>query len=294
MIFRPAYPDELGRARKLLEGHPVPADAHFLVGVKESPVERLVAAAASWPEPGPEGGRLGKLRFALGLTPSLSAVAALDGIFPLLLAKAQEQSLSILRYDAPLPEAHPYFSALADRGFTIARTDRSFSVPGEIFKHRSLRFQQRFQDKIPASWTVSSLRGQNPDELFRLVGPYGLISPQAFQNYWSTGQHEHFEDAWSKVLLDGGKIIGVFLVSQRGKEELHIHVEACAPEYQARSGLIAATLRHACSSLCAEGFPKVFTWRADRGKHQQSANTALRLGGTELPPQHVLESAVPV
>lgn len=292
MFYRPAYPDELGRAANLLEGHLVPASAHFLLAVKEYPVERLVAAIASWPAPCPEGEKHEKLLFALGLTPSLTDLAVLEEFLPLLTARAQEQSLNILRYDTPLAEAHPYFPALTEHGFTIAQTDRHFCVPGEIFKQHSLRDYLGFQEKIPTAWTVSSLRGQNPDALFRFVVQHGLISPQAFQNYWKTGQHEHFEDAYSKLLLDGETIIGAFLVSQRGKEELHIHVEASAPEYQSQSGLISATLRHASFSQCAEGFPKIFTLRADSKKHPHTANTALRQGGTELPPHHLLEKPV--
>lgn len=292
MILRPAFPDEIGRARKLHEGHPIPAKAHFLLAVKETPVERLLAAIPCWLAPCPEGEKAEKLLFALGLTPSLTCLAVLEEVLPLLTARAQEQSLNILRYDTPLPEAHPYFSALTEHGFTIAQTDRHFSIPGENFKQHSLRDYQGYQEKFPAAWNITSLRGQNPEALFRFVAQHSQISPQAFQNYWKTGQHEHFEDAYSKVLLDGETIIGAFLVSQRGKQELHIHVEASAPEYQSQSGLISATLRHASFSQCAEGFPKIFTYRADSQKHQQTATTTLHQGGTELPPTHFLEKVI--
>lgn len=292
MLYRAAYPDEHGRAGKFLEDRVVPPSAHFLLAVKEHPVERLLAAIASWPAPCPEGEKPEKLLFALGLSPSLTYLAVLAEVLPLLTARAQEQSLSFLRCDVPLAEAHPCYAALTEYGFTIAQTDRYFSVPGDIVNDRSIRLYQRFQEKIPAAWTIGSLRGQNPEALFRFVVKHGLISLQAFQSYWKTGQHEHFEDAYSKVLLDGETIIGAFLVSRRGKDELHIHVEASAPEYQSQSGLIAATLRHASFSQCAEGFPRVYTCRADSQKHPQTANTALRQGGTELPPRHFLEKAV--
>ena len=77
-------------------------------------------------------------------------------------------------------------------------------------------------------------------------------------------------------------------MTQRSERELHIHVEASAPEYATQSGLISATLRNASFSQCAEGFPEVFTCRADSEKHLQTANTALRQGGTELPARHFL------
>lgn len=43
MLIKPAYPDEIGRAQSLLNGHPVPQEASFLVAVKEQPVERIIA-----------------------------------------------------------------------------------------------------------------------------------------------------------------------------------------------------------------------------------------------------------
>ena len=197
-----------------------------------------------------------------------------------------------MRLDTSLVKEHPLFTTLTERGFTIAQTDRTFSVPGEIVKSRSLRIYERLAPKLPSHWSLTSLRGQDPEKLFAFAAQHSLISPQAFQNYWNTGSREHFEDAYSKVLLDGDTIIGPFLVSQRGDRELHIHVEASAPEYAAQSGLISATLRNASFSQCAEGSPEVFTWRADSEKHQQTANTALRQGGTELPPRHFLNKTI--
>ncbi len=43
MLIRPAYPDEISRAQSLLNGHPVPQEASFLVAVEEQPVERIIA-----------------------------------------------------------------------------------------------------------------------------------------------------------------------------------------------------------------------------------------------------------
>ena len=295
MIIRPAYSDELGRAKARLEGHPVPAHAQFLVGMKETPVERIVAAFPYWKPPsrssqGSDSASL--LHFHLGLSANSCDAALLDDLLPQLESQAQAASCSALRLDTPLVKEHPLFTTLTERGFTIAQTDRTFSVPGEIVKSRSLRIYERLALKLPSHWSLTSLRGQDPEKLFAFAAQHSLISPQAFQNYWNTGSREHFEDAYSKVLLDGEAIIGLFLVTQRGDRELHIHVEACAPEYAAQSGLISATLRNASFSQCAEGFPEVFTWRADSEKHQQTANTALCQGGTELPLRHFLQKTL--
>ena len=76
---------------------------------------------------------------------------------------------------------------------------------------------------------------------------------------------------------------------------MHYHppkMEASCPEYKEQSGLIATTLRNASFSSCAEGFPAVFTLRADSEKHLQTANSVLRQSGTELPSRHFLQKVI--
>ena len=287
--IRSAYEDEIARAKSVLNGHAIPNHAQFFVAINDTPVERIVAAIPYWQSPQREDEQRSLLNFHLGLPIEKCSAPFLVDLLPHLIAKAKEDDLSSLRLDIPLPEQHPLFTLLSEQGFTIAQTDRTFSVPGDIVKNRSIRIYQRLENKIPSSWSISSLRGQDPEKLFKFIAQHGLISPQAFQNYWNTGSREHFEEAYSKVLLDGETIIGLFLVTQRGDNELHIHVEASCPDHSAQSSLIAATLRNASFSACAEGFPKVFTLRADSEKHQQAVNTALRQGGTELVPRHFLE-----
>ena len=292
MIFRAAYSDELGRARQLLNDHPVPTNAHFLLGVHETPVERIVAAIPSWPAPCPEGENPDTLLFTLGLAPSQQDLSFFAEILPHLTSTAQKQSLTRLRLDLPLPEEHPSYSKLTRHGFTIAQTERCFMAPGKQIKERTLRLYQRFTPKLPTSWTLTSLRGQDPETLFNFVMSPDLISPQAFQKYWKMDRGEHFEETYSKILLDGDQIIGALLVSQRGKSELYIHIEAFAPNYQSQSGLIAATLRNAALSQCKDEFPKTVTWHADSQKQPLAANVAFRHSGSEQPPCHFFEKTI--
>lgn len=287
MTIRPAYPDELGRAKALLDGHPVPPQAAFLVAVRELPVERLLAAIPWWPEPTQHAEP--QLRFHLSCT---ELTADFLGEIPQNLdALALQQNAAALLTDFSLPAAHPLYHALSACGYEICLTDRYFTVPGEIVKSRSLRIHQRLGPRIPPSWRIELLRGQDPQKLFALVAAHGLMPPQQFQNYWNGASRERFEADYSCVVLDGNEIIGVFLVTQRGDDELHIHVEAASPARAAQSSLISASLRNASFSRCPANFPKVFTWRADSEKHRQTGNTALRQGGTEAPPRHFLKKA---
>lgn len=284
MTIRPAYPDELGRAKALLDGQPVPPQAAFLVAVKEQPVERILAAIPWWPEPTQDAAP--QLRFHLHRSGLEAEI--LEAVLQQLDTLALEQNASALLTDFSLPEAHPLYHALCARGYEVCLTDRYFTAPGEIGKSRSLRIHQRLGPRIPPSWRIETLRGQDPQKLFALVAAHGLMPPQQFQNYWNGASRERFEADYSCVVLEEDEIIGLFLVTQRGDDELHIHVEAASPARAAQSALISASLRNASFSRCPAGFPKVFTCRADSEKHRQTGNSFLRQGGTEAAPRHFL------
>ena len=288
--IRPAYADELGRARALLEGHPVPPSAAFIVAVKEHPVERLLAAVPCWLSPeaeGPDPAR--QLRFHLGspsangLNPELLAL-----LLEQLEARATSEHASALATDFSLPEAHPLFTHLRAQGFEICKTDRVFAVPGEVVKSRTQRIHARLGEKLPQTWRLESIRGQDPEKLYAVVAAHGLMSRQQFQQYWNGANRERFEAEYSWVVLAEAEVLGLLLVSQQGEDELHIHVEAVSPGHHAQSRLLSASLRHASFSRCAAGFPKKFTCRADAIQHRQTGNSALRHGGEEGPPRHFL------
>ncbi len=64
------------------------------------------------------------------------------------------------------------------------------------------------------------------------------------------------------------------------------------PETSSLSPLISIAMRNASCANCPEGFPKIFTFRADSEKHLETANTALRNGGKELKPKHFLKRKI--
>lgn len=287
MTLRPAYPDELGRAQSLLDGHPVPAHAAFLVAVKEQPVERLLAAIPWWRVPGTDG-QPASLRFFLAGSGTAWS-ENLEAILSQLEALARQHEAAALFTDFALPEAHPLFHALTAHGYGIFLTDRYFSMPGASVNQRCKRLYRRAAGKIPATWKVESIRGQAPEKIFELVGAHGLMSPHQFQSYWNTANREHFEERYSCVVLEEEQIIGVFLVTRRGEGELHIHVDAVSPRRKAVSGLITIAMRHFVVSAMPEGFPEIYTSRVDSEKHLEGGNTPLRYGGMEAPPRHFLK-----
>ena len=290
MKIRPAYPDELARAKTLLSGHPVPPEARFLVGVKAEPVERLVASIPWWKIPLPKSDAHAlRFHFQCKGTPDEES---LREILEELEALANENQLTTLLTDFSLPEAHPLYLLLTSVEYEISQTDRYFSMPGEAVNQRCLRVYQRVRSRMPDSWKVESIREHRAEDVFPLVAESRLMSPQQFQAYWDFANRERFEEKYSCVVAKDGKIMSAFLVTQPRADELHIHVDVVRPEFFEFSGLLTVAMRHFGVSNAPEGFPRIYTSRADSKKHVEGGNTPLRYGGEEHEPRHFLRKSV--
>lgn len=287
VIIRPAFPDELARARTLLNGHPVPQTVEFLVAVKEHPVERLVGAIPWWRVPRGDTENSAALRFHLSLSTSIAEESLLE-VLHQLEEHARKNQLCAILTDFSLPKDDPLFLQLTARGYDIVQTDRYFSMPGDPGNQRTKKLYQRAKRKIPARWKIESIRGHSPEKIYALVGQQNLMTLQQFQSFWNTASPEHFEENYSCVVVDGEQLIGAFLVTERGVRELHIHVDVVSPERKVHSGLITIAMRNFTSCACPDGFPEVYTSRADSQKHTEGGNTPLRNGGTEQTPRHFL------
>ncbi|MGJ8697529.1 MAG: hypothetical protein ACSHYF_14525 [Verrucomicrobiaceae bacterium] len=111
-----------------------------------------------------------------------------------------------------------------------------------------------------------------------------------FQNYWDTSGAEHFEENYSCVVLDRGKIIATLLHTKPAHDELHIHVDAIHPDNKHLSGYATTAMRNWVVSNCTPDFPRIFTSRADHQRHFEGGNAPLRYQrGTENPPRHFLQ-----
>ena len=290
-MIRPAYPDELSRARALGQGAAMPGSAQFLVALVEHPVERIIAAFPYWPLPVCDDSDTEQATHEFAVyfgTSSADQEQLLDDALAALETAARDAGASHLRCQSSFPENHSLYQKLTGLGYEIAQTDRQFTVPGDIVKQRSIRIYNRLKSSLPENWRVESIRGHNPKAIYKLVAQHQLMAPQQFQHYWNSSNSEHFEENYSCILLDGEEIIGTFLITRRGDHELHVHVEAADLRHMSQLRLISSTLRNHSFSQCPDGFPENLTFRADSKLHRQTKNNALRLGGEELPHQYVL------
>ncbi len=262
----------------------------------EHPVERIIAALPYWrgSDP-PESESVGDLpqeqtfEFVLFFAGNADQQAALLGpALTALEAAVSEAGATQLRYQAALPSNHPICTQFTEKGYAIVQTDRHFTIPGESMKACTHRIYDRIQPRIPDTWRLESIRGYSAEEIYTFIAPHALMPPQQFKQYWDSSNREHFEENYSCILLNDQGIIGVFLVTQRGKDELHIQIEASHPESKGKSHLIAASLRNHSFSHCAPGFPDKFTFKTDSESPLKIRNTAIRNKGSEDPPRHFL------
>jgi hypothetical protein len=265
--------------------------------VLEHPVERIIAAFPYWRRPGTptteaenDQQQVITVEFSFFFAGNTDhSETLLEQALTDLETAAVDTGATHLRYQAALPSNHPRYTMLTEKGYTIAQTDRHFTiVPADGGKARVKRIHDRHKSRIPGTWRIESIRGHSAEEIYAFVAPHSLMPPQQFKQYWDSSNKEHFEEQYSCILLEDQEIIGAFLVTQRGKKELHIHIEASHPDWAHKSHLIALCLTNHSLTNCPPGFPEKFTFRADSENHQQTGNTAIRNKGTEDPPRYYL------
>jgi len=270
MPIRPAYPDELGRARSLLNGAPVPSDAAFLVAVKEHPVERIIAAIPWWNDDKTD------LRFHIHFSSSIGLQGAeLDELLTSLESLAHEEKASSITADFPLVEEHPFFQKLTSHGYEISRTETIITAPGDEVKS----FFLSQENLLPANWSIESIRGRSPETLYPLISSEGSLTPIAFKALWDGANRERYEEDFSHLILAGKEVIGLLLVTRRGAS-LNIQVESISPDHLNQAALISNALHHAAFQNCPDDFPEGVFWN----RQTQSAYS----GGHEQKPRHIL------
>lgn len=286
MPIRSSYPDELSRVNSFCLGATFPINTRFLVDISAPPIERIRAVFPYWLKS--EEGNI--YEFSLYYNPNCGNVdQLLDNALEQLQLATVDAGGAYLRTQSSYTKDSPMFHFLSERGYTVAQTDRYFAMPAESVITRCKRIYQKVQRKIPQQWNVQSIRGQNPAEIFKLVSIHSLMSYPQFQKYWDSSNLEHFEENYSCVILNEGTIIATFLHTQRGNDELHIHVDAIHPDHSHHSGYATIAMRNWIAHNLPKGFPKIFTSRADDQRHIEGGNTPLRYqGGTEAPPRHFL------
>ena len=255
MLIRPAFPDELGRAQSLLQGHPTAPGSHFLLCVKEQPIERIIATIP-WFKAELEN-EPAELKFSIhsGNTTGLSE-SELDDLFAALEELAQEEKAPHLTADFPLVEEHSLFQKLTDRGYAISQTETFISADGNEAKSHFLAQK----NELPNHLRLEPIRGHSPESFYQLATSEGALSPKQFKAYWDGASRERFEGDLSHLILAGEKVIAILLITQQGSHGLNIRIESISPDYEDQAELLSNALHQAAFQNCPDDFPQLITW----------------------------------
>lgn len=288
MTLRKAYPDELARAHALLSPtHEVPKHAHWMVAVQESPVERLMAVLAWWPKDEIASNNEQTVLFAWANRGQ--ADPKIIGLqIDALETEALECGAGRIKSAYAVNKEHPLHDVLLDRNYCICRTYRNFMMPGDTAIARTRRIYHRIEKRIPSSWQVESLFDQDPAAIFALLETHALMPRDEFQKRWNSTGASGFNNRYSVVVTEGGKLVGLYLLSEYPDDVLRVHAEVAAPAIKGQTGAMSCFMRHVSLCRYPEGFPSYFSSTALK-RNTQAQNTPLRLGGTQSLPLHIFE-----
>ncbi len=275
-LVRPPFPDESARVAAILKSAPPLPGASLLALVRERPVERI-AAVLAW------RADAGELRFVIANAGP--AAACWPPLLDRLAELAAENGAGKCVFGAPVGRAEPAFALLENAGFRIGGTDRNFHLPAAGAHRRVAALYDKIRDRIPPGWRVTDLADADPVAISALVLPHALMNPTQFQRAWSGGGPERIDERLSGAIYDNAGLLACMLASRRGAD-IFVEAECCRPADRPARMLANVLLIKHLFAAAGEDFAGFYLFKADESAHRQTANTALRLGGEELPPAH--------
>jgi hypothetical protein len=281
LTIRSPHASEVARALRFFEGEHVKAEAQVLVAVKATPVERFLGALAGWVE-----GDWG--RFHLACLPGVARQETASALIREIVLTARAAGLKGLMYAKLLADGQEPGSLLVENGFEILRSERFFQLAVETGQRRVLQLLANHQAKIPSTWRTESLRHQPPECVLDLIAPYRLMTPEEVRSCWHWGERTGFDPDLSSILLENERAFGTLLARRKG-ELLCYDIRVARHSNPRLRALANLCLFH--HSIKNHDLTNPVRWLQFRGgeqEHKETANLAMRMGGTELPPRHVL------
>jgi hypothetical protein len=280
MIRRPAA-SELERALHVFGRGRVRPEAEWLVAVRATPIERLVAAAMFWIEGA-------TARFQTALRPGVSHAQIGGALLDALVASAGEAEADRVETADLVTDTSPWLPTLRDRGFTRVRTERAFEIAYQDAWSRVMQLHRRHQADIPAGWRTEPIRAHSPEAILDVIAPHRLMPLPDVRRCWTAGVASGFDPDLSCILFDSNTPFGAFLLRRSG-DLLFIDVQVVdKANRQLRSLADLCLLYHAAQRLAPGGSIQRIQFRSGASEHRQTANLALRMGGREVSRGHVL------
>ena len=285
--IREPAPEEVERVLHLFRNVPLPPEARLLAAVRSRPVERFIAAAAWWPE-----GTVG--RFQLACQPGVARAAVAGLLIHRLAEGARRAGMATLQCANLLTDDNEWFGILRSHGFECLHSERSFEVPLQDAWTRVMQLHRKHGSRIPATWRTESIREHPPETALDLIGPHRLMPPAEVRNYWRANSRFGFDLDLSCILFDGERPFGAFLLRRMG-EVGYVDVRVMRetnPRLRSLGNLFIMhrmfTRYHEGKRVVAEGPMRWLRFRGGATEHRETASLALRMGGRELAPCHLL------
>jgi hypothetical protein len=272
---------ERGRVRSLFQHLPPPPEAWLLAGVRTVPVRRFVAASAAWMK-----GEIGQFRLACRPGVGRREVAG-PFIFRLEQA-ARSLGARTLEYADLLADEDELCLLLADWGFARRRSERFFEISTIQAHERVRRMAAHYAERVPKGWRTESIRLHPPETVVGLVARHRLLPLAELQLYWRADFPFGFDLDFSSVLFDGDQPIGTLLL-RRSAEAYIVDVRVVVQENPRLRALGNLCLfQHAFERGDPYGSIRCLQFRGGETEHRETANLALRMGGSELPPRRIM------
>ena len=285
--IREPAPAEVARVLHLFRNAPLSPEARLLAAVRSRPIERFIAAAAWWPE-----GTIG--RFQLACQPGVDRAAVAGVLIERLADCARRAGMKTIQCATLLTDDNEWFGILRSHGFECLHSERSFEVPLQDAWTRVMQLHRKHGSRIPATWRTESIREHPPETALDLIGPHRLMPPAEVRNYWRANSRFGFDLDLSCILFDGERPFGAFLLRRMG-EVGYVDVRVMRetnPRLRSLGNLFIMhrmfTRYHEGQRVAAEGPMRWLRFRGGATEHRETASLALRMGGRELAPCHVL------
>lgn len=281
LLIREPTAAERIRALSLFRHLAPPPEAWLLAALRTTPMERFVAASATW-----RNGNVAQFRVT-----SRPGVAIETVIRPLLneIEKmVRSHGGQILEYADLLADENDLFRQLEALNFSVWRTERFFEVSTLQAYERVMKLSAVYANKIPETWRTESIRTYPPETVMGLIDQYRLLPLAELREYWRADSPCGFDLDLSSILFEGTRPIGT-LLWRRSAEAYVVDVRVVIQENPRLRALGNLCLfRHACENGDPQGPIRCMQFRGGESEHRETANLALRMGGRELAPRRIL------
>jgi hypothetical protein len=230
-----------------------------------------------------------KLCFRLAVQPGSAArLEASSKLIQQMIECGRTLGTGTIQYSDLLVDDNEWVPLLKENGFVVFHSERFFEVSGRESWKRLMSIAERMRDKFPHAWRTESIHQHSPEAILDFIEPYHLMPPEEVRERWRGDCAYGFEMDLSSILFDGTRPVGVFLLRRAG-DILCIDVRLVQTGNRLLSSLgnVALLLHTAVTLGPAQSDVARLQFRGGEIEHRETANLALRMGGTELPSRHI-------